>query len=59
MQAAEFIQRFYQLTPKPKAVLIAFLEGAEDEAIAVQLKLSTATVRKHIQNICDHFSIAT
>jgi len=59
MQAAEFIQRFYQLTPKPKAVLIAFLEGAEDEAIAIQLKLSTATVRKHIQNLCDHFSIAT
>lgn len=59
MQASEFIQRFYQLTPKPKAVLIAFLEGAEDEAIAAQLDLSTPTVRKHIQNLCDHFAIAT
>jgi len=58
MEAAEFIQRFYQLTPKPKAVFIAFLDGAEDEAIAVQLNLSTATVRKHIQNLCDHFAIA-
>ncbi|MEY2984027.1 MAG: hypothetical protein RLZZ568_644 [Cyanobacteriota bacterium] len=57
MKAADFIQRFYQLTPKPKAVFIAFLDGAEDEAIAVQLKLSTPTVRKHIQNLCDHFEI--
>ncbi|MEB3226963.1 MAG: NB-ARC domain-containing protein, partial [Synechocystis sp.] len=59
METADFIQRFYQLTPKPKAVFIAFLEGTDDEAIAAQLSLSTATVRKHIQNLCDYFEIAS
>ena len=57
LSSADFIQRFYQLTPRPKAVLIAFLKGYQDTAIAEELGLSIAAVRKHIQNLCDHFEI--
>ena len=33
------------------------LLGQSDEEIASQLEMSAATVRKHIQNLCDHFGL--
>ncbi len=58
MRQAEFTQRFGELTPKPRSVLILMLEGKTDDEIAREIGASEATVRKHIQNLCDHFSIA-
>ncbi len=57
MTLQEFTQRFYQLTPKPKTVLILLLEGKTDLEIGVSLGARESTVRKHIQNLCDHFAI--
>ena len=34
-----------------------FLKRYQDTAIAEELGLSIAAVRKHIQNLCDHFEI--
>ena len=57
MTLQEFTQRFYQLTPKPKTVLILLLEGKTDLEIGVSLGARESTIRKHIQNLCDHFAI--
>ena len=57
MTLQEFTQRFYQLTPKPKTALILLLEGKTDLEIGVSLGARESTVRKHIQNLCDHFAI--
>ncbi|MGH2412931.1 MAG: NB-ARC domain-containing protein, partial [Microcystaceae cyanobacterium] len=57
MLQEEFTKQFHQLTPKPRSVLILLLEGNQDEEIAREIGASEATVRKHIQNLCDHFEV--
>ena len=57
MISDQFLQKFQELTPKPRSVLILMLEAYEDGQIAQELGASEATVRKHIQNLCDHFAI--
>lgn len=59
MTAEEFTSLFQQLTPKPRSVLILLLEGKQDEEIAQEIGASEATVRKHIQNLCDNFQVPT
>lgn len=58
MNQDEFTQKFKELTPKPKAVLKLLLEGKTDDEVAHEIGATTATVRKHIQNLCDCFQIA-
>ncbi len=53
----DFTTIFGQLTPKPRSVLILLLEGKEDEEIAQEIGATEATVRKHVQNICDRFEV--
>ncbi|MEB3360287.1 MAG: NB-ARC domain-containing protein [Synechococcales bacterium] len=57
MNQHEFIERFQSLTPKPRRVLELMLAGRSDEEIADMAEMSMATVRKHVQNLCDHFGI--
>ena len=57
MISDQFLQKFQELTPKPRSVLILMLEAYEDGQIAQEIGASEATVRKHIQNLCDHFAI--
>ena len=57
MISDQFLQKFQELTPKPRSVLILMLEAYEDGEIAQEIGASEATVRKHIQNLCDHFAI--
>lgn len=57
MNKDEFTTKFQSLTPKPRSVLALILSGRSDEEIASELEMSTATVRKHIQNLCDHFGL--
>jgi WD40 repeat protein len=53
----EFATKFQSLTPKPRSVLALILLGRSDEEIAAELDMSAATVRKHIQNLCDRFEL--
>ncbi len=57
MTRDEFTQRLQTLTPQPRSVLILLLRGLTDREIATKLKTSPATIRKHVQNLCDHFGI--
>jgi hypothetical protein len=57
MSENQFTAIFHQLTPKPRSVLILLLEGKQDEEIAQEIGASEATVRKHIQNLCDRFEV--
>ncbi|MGK7944472.1 MAG: helix-turn-helix transcriptional regulator, partial [Microcystaceae cyanobacterium] len=57
MQPDQFAAKYQTLTPKPRSVLILLSEGKSDEEIALEIGASEATVRKHIQNVCDHFEI--
>jgi len=57
MLQTEFTDLFHKLTPKPRSVFILLLEGKQDEEIAEEIGASEATVRKHVQNLCDHFTI--
>ena len=42
-----------QLTPRQREVLKLLGEGLTHEAIAERLKISRASVKKHIVNICE------
>jgi DNA-binding MarR family transcriptional regulator len=53
----EFTAIFGQLTPKPRSVLILLLENKDDEEIAREIGATEATVRKHVQNLCDRFAV--
>ena len=53
----KFTKTFRELTPKPRSVLILLLARKQDGEIAKEIGASEATVRKHIQNLCDHFEI--
>ncbi|MGK7932748.1 MAG: NB-ARC domain-containing protein [Microcystaceae cyanobacterium] len=57
MQPDQFAAKYQTLTPKPRSVLILLSEGKSDEEIAQEIGASEATVRKHVQNVCDHFEI--
>lgn len=58
---AELQDRYLDLlrgiTPKPRKVLLLLLENKTDDEIAAALTCTPATVRKHVQNLCDHFRI--
>ena len=53
----EFTQKFHELTPNPRTVLLLLLEDKTDDEIAAVIKASPATVRKHVQNLADHFGL--
>lgn len=57
MSQDEFTEKIERLSPKPKSVLKLLLESKTDEEIGEIIGASTATVRKHIQNLCDRFEI--
>lgn len=52
MNQEEFEQAFEGLTPRRKQVLLGILAGETDGAIASSLKIGEATVRKHVERIC-------
>lgn len=53
----KIVQIFQQLNPKPGLVLKLLAEGKKDDEIAKEIETTPATVRKHIQNLCDSFKI--
>ncbi|MBD2776597.1 NB-ARC domain-containing protein [Iningainema tapete] len=57
MDKDEFTLRFQELSPKPRKVLKLLLEGNTDDEIAQAISATPATVRKHVQNLCDRFGI--
>ncbi|MEM9483402.1 MAG: NB-ARC domain-containing protein [Cyanobacteria bacterium P01_F01_bin.116] len=58
MKPSEVRTKLESLTPKQQKVLsLMFEEKNNDSIIAAQLKIEEPTVRKHIQNLCDHFEI--
>lgn len=59
MNRKEFYKAFETLTEKTKSVLMLMLFGKTDEEIAQSLDIAEGTVRKHIQNIIEHFGIAS
>jgi NACHT domain/Bacterial regulatory proteins, luxR family len=58
MNRESFDEAFAGLTERRKEVLEKVLAGETNDAIAKSLIVSPATVRKHIEEICDIFSIA-
>ncbi|MBS9386975.1 MAG: hypothetical protein HEQ24_23320 [Dolichospermum sp. BR01] len=50
-------KKIEELTQTQKKVLELLIAGEPDNVIAEEIIASPATVRKHIQNICDHFEI--
>lgn len=57
MNQEEFEQAFDRLTPRRKEVLRRVLAGETDDAIAKSLEIGEATVRKHIERICQAFGL--
>ncbi|OKH44378.1 LuxR C-terminal-related transcriptional regulator [Scytonema sp. HK-05] len=57
MNKNEFAKKIHELTPKPRKVLELLKAGKTDDEIAKEINASPPTVRKHIQNLCDHFGI--
>lgn len=57
MNRKEFYKTFETLTEKTKSVLMLMLFGKTDKEIAQSLDIAEGTVRKHIQNIVEHFGI--
>ncbi|MBR8834834.1 MAG: NACHT domain-containing protein [Stigonema ocellatum SAG 48.90 = DSM 106950] len=57
MDKDKFTLMLQELSPKPRKVLKLLLEGKTDDEIAEGISASPATVRKHIQNLCDRFDI--
>ncbi len=57
MDENEFTKKVQELTPKPREVLMLVLQSYTDKQISEKIDASIATVRKHIQNLCDHFEI--
>jgi len=52
MNQEEFEEVFDRLTPRRKEVLRRVLAGETDDVIAKSLEIGEATVRKHIERIC-------
>lgn len=57
MNRKQFHEVFGNLTEKPKKVLMMMLAGKTDKEISQSLDIAEGTVRKHIQNIVEHFQI--
>jgi predicted transcriptional regulator len=57
MQKNEFTEKFQGLTPKRRKVLELLAAGKTDDEIATEINTSPSTVRKHVQNLCDHFEV--
>jgi DNA-binding CsgD family transcriptional regulator len=57
MNRLELQKKIEELTPTPKKVLELLKVGKTDNEIADEIAISQATVRKHVQNLCDHFGI--
>lgn len=57
MNQEEFEQAFSRLTPRRKEVLRRVLAGETDTAIAKSLEIGEATVRKHMERICQAFGL--
>lgn len=57
MNKKEFYEALERLTEKPRNVLMLMLDGKADKEIAQSLEIAEGTVRKHIQNIVEHFQI--
>ncbi|KAB8316947.1 AAA family ATPase [Tolypothrix campylonemoides VB511288] len=55
MNQEKFDQVFEDLSAQRRKVLLRFLAGEKDLAIAASLFIEESTVRKHIQEICDAF----
>jgi hypothetical protein len=58
MKEAKFKAIFEELTPKQRRVLHAFLSGKSDEAIATATVVETATVRRHLANVCKAYGLS-
>lgn len=58
MNQAEFAKAFAGLTPRQEEVLLKFLAGKKDAEIAIELHITQATVRKHIENTCKAFGLS-
>ncbi len=57
MNKLEFDKVFENLTRRQKEVLQAILSGKTDKAIAESKKITEVAVRKHVQRICEAFSL--
>lgn len=57
MSKGQFDKAFNELTHRRREVLIKFLAGETDEAIAKSLNITKATVRQHIRDICEEFGL--
>lgn len=57
MNQKEFNAVFFELTDRRREVLQKILNRETNKAIAKSLNITEATVRKHIEEICDLFGI--
>ncbi|MCC5635100.1 tetratricopeptide repeat protein [Nostoc sp. CHAB 5844] len=57
MSKGQFDKALNELTHRRREVLIKFLAGHRDEAIAQSLNICKATVRQHIKVICEEFGL--
>lgn len=57
MNKDKFTQIFQRLTPTPRKVLELMAVGKTDNEIADEIKITSSTVRKHVQNLCNHFEL--
>ncbi|KAM3097288.1 LuxR C-terminal-related transcriptional regulator [Phormidesmis sp. 146-35] len=58
MNQQKLIDRFNRLSSRQRQVLIKVLAGESNRAIAQSLHIVEATVRKHIEKICEVFELA-
>ncbi|MDY6939027.1 MAG: LuxR C-terminal-related transcriptional regulator [Cyanobacteriota bacterium] len=58
MNRQNFNRTLQQLTHRRREVLLEVLAGKSDAQISRALHITEATVRKHIENICNQFGIA-
>lgn len=57
MTSQRFRSTFEKIPDRRKQFLLAFLQGQSNANIAKSLVVTEATVRKHIENLCDDFGI--
>lgn len=51
------LKKLKALSARRKEVLSGLLEGRSDSSIQQKLNISPATIRKHVQELCDYFEI--
>lgn len=57
MNQQEFLAKFNGLSPRRREILSKILAGESNRAIAQALHIEEATVRKHLEKICNIFGI--